>query len=155
VKVDFVNPFVGSAFSVLQMVIGDSPKRGELAARTKLFKSQPVTIVIGVVGAVHGQVLYGMSQDTARRLSGAMIGQEVLELDELAISALAELGNMITGNAASQLAQAGYVADLAPPAVIQGPEIIILTVEAALVVPVITGCGVLEINIALEEGRQA
>jgi len=150
-KVDFINPFVGSAFSVIEMVTGDQPKRGDLSARKKLFKSQAVTIVIGVTGGLKGQVLYGMAGDTARRLAGAMIGSEVTDMDEMATSALAELGNMVTGNAAAQLSQAGYNAEISPPTVVLGQEIVVLTVDAALVITVLTAFGTLEINVALEE----
>lgn len=151
-KAEFINPFVASAFAVIETITGDHPKRGELSARAKMFKSQEITIVTGVTGGLQGQVLYGMSSQTALNVGSAMLGNEINELDELAISALAELANMISGNSTTRLAEAGYVADITPPSVVQGSELRVLTVEAALIIPVITSFGVIEINVALQKG---
>ena len=41
----------------------------------------------------------------------AMMGEPVTELDDLGRSAIGELGNMITGQAAIMLEEAGYTCD--------------------------------------------
>jgi chemotaxis protein CheX len=148
-----VNPFVGSAFSVIETVTGDRPQRGQLSARDRVFRSQAVTIITGVTGGLQGQVLYGMTRQAACSIAGAMLGKSVQELDELGISALAELANMVSGNASTKLAEAGYLATITPPSVVQGEEIKVLTVERALIIPVITQYGEIEINVALQEGN--
>ena len=80
-----------------------------------------------------------------------MIGVEVTSLDEMAWSALSELGNMITGNAATLLSQNGYDLDITPPSVIRGTDVEVSTRVPALVVPLSTPFGRVEINVALEE----
>jgi len=117
-----------------------------------MFKSREVTIVTGVTGGLQGQVFYGMTNDTARNVAGAMLGSPVTDLDELCISALAELANMISGNATTRLAEVGYVTNITPPSVVQGEGIRVLTVEAALIIPIITRFGEIEINVALQKG---
>ena len=43
------------------------------------------------------------------------MGEELDELDEIALSALGELANMISGNAATELAAAGFFCQISPP----------------------------------------
>jgi chemotaxis protein CheX len=105
----------------------------------------------GVNGDVGGTVLYGMSTVTAQKIAGAMIGAEVPALDDMALSALSELGNMITGNAATILSQSGYDLNITTPSLIRGIDVEVSTRSPALVVPLSTPFGRVEINVALQE----
>jgi len=150
-RVEFVNPFVCAAFSVFETVTGTRPERGQLALRNTTFTTQQVTVMAGVSGQVCGTALYGMSVVTAQKVASAMIGAEVTSLDDMAWSALSELGNMITGNAITLLSQNGYVADITPPSIIKGVEVEVATRSPAIVVPLSTPFGQIEINVAIEE----
>src|SRR5215469_18716429 len=111
-KVQFINPFVDASFRVIEMVLGMKPKKGVLAMRPAVFTSQQCNIITGVTGMIEGQVIYGMSLITADKIASLMIGQPIRTFDQLAASAIAELGNMITGNSISLLAEAGYRCDI-------------------------------------------
>ena len=150
-KVEFVDPFVSAAFKVLGMVTGDAPTRGDISLRRTPFTTQEITIMAGVNGQVEGTALYGMSLTTAKKVASAMMGCELETLDEMAWSALSELGNMITGNATTLLSQNGYEVDITPPSVIRGTDVEVSTKAAALVVPVQLQLGCVEINVALQE----
>lgn len=121
--------------------------------RNATFTSQQVTIVHGVVGMVEGSVLYGMSLVTAEKIASTMIGSPLMSFDDLANSAISELGDMVTGNAATYLSNAGYQCNITPPSVMRGANLRISTITPALVVPVNTVAGRLEINIALQERK--
>jgi chemotaxis protein CheX len=150
-KAEFIEPFVSAVFSVLETVTGKKAERGQLAMRNATFTTQQVTIMAGVNGDVEGIAMYGMSTVTAQNIAGAMIGSPVTELDDMALSAVSELGNMVTGNATTQLSQRNYKVDITPPSVIKGTNVEVSTRVPALVVPVITAFGILEINVALHE----
>ncbi|MGQ9455682.1 MAG: chemotaxis protein CheX [Armatimonadota bacterium] len=150
-KADFINPFVKSAFDVLENIIGGSVERGQLSLRKLTFTTQQVTIMMGVNGDVEGVVLYGMSYHTATHIAGVMIGASVSELDEMATSAIAELGNMITGHATTLLSDSGFETDITPPSVVRGANVEVSTRTPALVIPVVTQYGDIEINVALAE----
>jgi chemotaxis protein CheX len=154
-KVEFIEPFVGAAFSVLETVTGERPVRGQLALRTSTFTTQQITIVAGVNGEVEGVALYGMSLVTAMKIAGAMMASQVSELDDMALSAISELGNMITGNAITMLSRNGYDVDITPPSVIKGTQVEMSTRIPALVVPVNTPFGSIEVNVALAESALA
>ncbi|MGC8832574.1 MAG: chemotaxis protein CheX [Armatimonadota bacterium] len=150
-RVEFVEPFVRAGISVMESVSVGRPERGQLSMRHLKFTTQQVTIVAGVTGDVRGQVLYGMSLVTAEKIATAMLQEPVMTFDELATSAIAELGNMITGNAIMYLSEKGFNCVITPPSVIRGMNVEISTPVPALVVPLITQFGKVEINIALAE----
>lgn len=152
-KIEFIDPFLRAAFEVLEQVLQERPERGQLSMRNATFTSQQVTIVHGVVGMVEGSVLYGMSLVTAEKIASIMIGSPLMSFDDLASSAISELGNMVTGNAATYLSSAGYSCNITPPSIVRGANLRISTITPALVVPVNTIAGRLEINIALQERK--
>lgn len=155
-KVQYVSPFAEASISVFKAVINITPERGPLSARPQLFTTQQINVVCGVTGAVEGLVIYGMTMQTADKIAGLMIGQPVVTFDQLAASAVAELGNMISGNSISLLAGHGFDCDITPPTIIRGTNVKITTLNIpALVIPLsIPDIGVFEINISLQERRQ-
>lgn len=151
-KVQYVNPFVCAAFSVFETLLDKQASKGELSMLPTIFTSQECNIITGVVGDVEGQVIYGMSLATADRIASQMMGMTIATFDELAASAIAELGNMITGNASALLTDAGYVCDITPPSLMRGARIQMSTLQIpALIVPVILDIGQLEITVSLKE----
>jgi chemotaxis protein CheX len=150
-KVEFIEPFISATFAVLEMVVGTRPERGQISLRNYTFTSRQVSILAGVNGQVEGQALYAMSNVTAMKIATKMIGTPVEQLDEMALSALAELGNMVTGNAITLLSQNGYTVDITPPSIVRGLEVEVSTKTPALVVPVMTEFGKIDINVALVE----
>ena len=115
------------------------------------FTSQQCNVVCGVTGQAHGQVIYGMSLTTADKIASAMLGQPIKTFDQLAASAIAELGNMISGNAMSKLSEVGYVSDITPPTIIRGTNVKISTLSIpAIVIPLDTVQGELFITVGLQ-----
>jgi len=150
-RAEFINPFVTAGIAVLESIMASRPDSGQLAVRSATFTTQQVSIVIGVTGAVEGQAVYGMSLVTATKIAAAMSSIPAMTFDELASSAVAELGNMISGHAATLLSQAGVETMITPPALIRGANVEISTATPALVVPLYTDFGKIEINVALKE----
>ncbi|MCA0359814.1 MAG: chemotaxis protein CheX [Armatimonadetes bacterium] len=155
-KVEYVTPFVAGSVSVIQTLINSTPERGKLSARPQMFTSQQVNIVCGITGDIEGQVIYGMSLLTANRMASKMLGgQPVPQFDQLAASAIAELGNMISGNSVTLLAQQSYTCDITPPTIVKGSNVKISTLDIpALVIPlVVADVGEIEINVSLQQRK--
>lgn len=152
-NVEFIEPFLRGAYTVLETILGTTPTREQLSLRKTSFTTQQLTIMAGVNGEVEGTAMYGMSLATARNIASAMIGSEVQEMDEMAVSAVSELGNMITGSATTLLSQKGLDVDITPPSIIRGMDVDISTKTPAIVVPIMTSVGRIEINVALAENQ--
>ncbi|MCW3060606.1 MAG: chemotaxis protein CheX [Capsulimonas sp.] len=153
-KVEYINPFVEASFSVMEMVLGNRPIKGNLAMQPATFTSQQCNVVCGVTGQVQGQVIYGMSLQVADKIATTMLGQPIKVFDQLAASAIAELGNMISGNAMSKLSDAGFICDITPPTIIRGTNVKISTLSIpAIVIPITLEQGELSITVGLQ-GRK-
>ncbi|WP_242653696.1 chemotaxis protein CheX [Thermincola potens] len=155
-KVEFVSPFVTATIKVLESELGRpiSVEKGQLSIESSSYTGQDVTVLIGVTGRVQGIVMYGMSERTAKNIISEMLGQRIVVFDEMGESAIAELGNVITGIASADLEKAGYPSTLAPPTVITGRGVVISTIDIKrLQIPLITDFGEIEIGIALREKR--
>ncbi len=103
-----------------------------------------------MTGDAEGIVLYCMSERTAKAIAGALIGEAIPVFDRLAESAIAEMGNIITGQAAIGLEQHGYVCRLSPPTIISGKGVVISTLDIQrLIIPLELPFGHLDICVAL------
>ena len=101
-KAEFVNPFITAAADVLNAETkGRTSCKGNLRLDHGSETSQEVTAMVGLTGGVRGVVMLAMPEDVARKIYGAMVGEDDPELDEMEHSALGELCNMITGQAAT------------------------------------------------------
>lgn len=151
-KVDFITPFVTAAYDVLQMEVNAEIERGELSIEQSSKTSQDITVLVGVTGQVKGLVMYGLAESTAKKMVASLVGHPVPLMDDMAQSAIAELGNVITGRASTNLGEVGFDCVLTPPTLISGKQVIISTLSIRrLVVPLRTNFGEIEINLALRE----
>jgi chemotaxis protein CheX len=114
-KAEFVNTFLEPAMNVWQKELGIDLTFREAESVNGTFTTEDLTAVIGVTGKLKGNVFYELSRGTAQTVASAMCGQEFEEMDELPLSAIGELANMITGNATTALSTANYICDISPP----------------------------------------
>jgi chemotaxis protein CheX len=154
-RVEYINPFVESAFSVLKEVMNAEVKRGEIYLKPTTMAIQGVAALVGLAGDVEGRVLFDMSKETALHVAGAMNQEEFTAFDELAKATIQELANMITAQAVTKLHDLGFKFDLTPPALFTGDNMEVSTnlgeVEA-LIVPMELGeNGKIEVNVAIRE----
>jgi chemotaxis protein CheX len=154
-RVEYINPFVESAFSVLKEVLNCDVKRGEIYLKPTSMKIMGVAALVGLAGDVEGRVLFDMSKDTALHVAGTMNGENFTTLDELGKATIQELANMITAQAVTKLHELGFKFDLTPPALFTGENMEVSTnlgeVEA-LIVPMELGTnGKIEVNVAIRE----
>lgn len=155
-KVEFINPFLAAAYHVLEKEIQTEVRKGDISIQESPLKSDEVTVLVGVTGDVQGVVMYCMSERTAKNFASAMMGEVMPVFDKLVESAIAEIGNVITGVASGMLERAGYNSTIAPPSVISGRGLMISTLAIKrLVIPVETDLGTLTIHVALQDQRES
>lgn len=152
-KVEYINPFMQSAQSVIKMLCGIESKLGKVYLRSSHFSVNQVVIMIGVVGKIKGQVCFELSMDTAKKIASVMMGgMPVEELDEMSKSAVSELGNMIMGNTSTIFASKDISIDITPPSLLIGEKIEISNKVSTIVVPLeLDGLGIVSIYVAAEE----
>ncbi|HON13470.1 MAG TPA: chemotaxis protein CheX, partial [Treponema sp.] len=63
-RVEYINPFVESAFNVLKEVLNTDIKRGELYLKSTTMPVLGVAALVGLAGDVEGRVMFDMSKQT-------------------------------------------------------------------------------------------
>jgi chemotaxis protein CheX len=151
-KAEYINPFLTASYSVLGMVLGTMPEKGPVNVKPNHTTNHQVNVVCGVTGRLHGQIILGMCQTTANRLASIMAGQPCKFFDSFVASAVAELGNMISGNALMGLSEAGYICDITPPTVVRGANVEISTLDIPTIsIHLETGHGEVVVTVGLNE----
>ena len=157
-RVEYINPFVESAYNVLKEVLGTDVHRGELYLKSTSMPVLGVAALVGLAGDVEGRVLFDMTKDTAIKVASTMLESMELEpitsLNEMGRASIMELANMITGQAVTKLHNLGFKFDLTPPSMFTGEnmEISDSGVEA-LIVPMELPQGKIELNVAIRERK--
>ncbi|MBC7543967.1 MAG: chemotaxis protein CheX [Candidatus Sericytochromatia bacterium] len=125
------------------------------ALRDANLTSNDVTVLLGVAGAVHGHLIMSMDTPLALRVaSSMMMGAPMQQFDELGKSAICELGNMITGNAMTALANLGFRCDTTPPSIVLGRGATIsMQIKTMIAVPMSGPLGTFEIMVAIKEAQ--
>ncbi|MGI5174034.1 chemotaxis protein CheX [Treponema sp. OMZ 840] len=151
-RVEYINPFVETAFSVLTEVLNGEVKRGDLYLKSTSMPVMGVVALVGLAGDVEGRVLFDMTMETAMKIASRMNMEELTAFDELAKATITELANLITAQAVTKLHDLGFKFDLTPPALFTGEKMEIANNEVeALIVPMITQQGKIEVNVAIRE----
>jgi chemotaxis protein CheX len=144
-RVEYINPFVEAAFSVLKEVLQSDVHRGELYLKSTSMPVMGVAAIVGLAGDVEGRVLFDMDKPTALKTASVMNGEELNEFDDLVKA-------MITAQAVTKLHDLGFRFDLTPPAIFTGENMEVSDAEVeALIVPMETPGGKIEINVAIRE----
>lgn len=81
-----------------------------------------VFVEIGLIGDKTGTAVFGFSRELALNLVKNMTFMEVDEIDELVCSALAEVSNISSGNAATYITKNGLACDIKTPVIHVGKD---------------------------------
>ena len=155
INVDHINPLLMAASTIMRDACQMEMKIGRPYVKTTEFQSDSVIIMIGVTGEMRGQVLISFTTPKACQVaSGMMMGMPVPELDDMAMSAISELGNMIMGNAATVFSVRNIGIDITPPTVGRGTGKIDTMYTKNIAIPLLTGDSevFMEMNIAMKIG---
>ena len=152
--VKFLNPFVEAAAEVLKAEVGATVIRKEVTLQKSSLTSDDITVLINLIGDVYGVVMYGMSTETCLNMVSKIMGQDFTEFSPLAQSGVAELGNVISGQATIRFSESGHKSNISTPTVLNGKGVEISTLDfPRIVVPLETQHGVLTVHLALREKR--
>ncbi|MFP4698236.1 MAG: chemotaxis protein CheX [Eubacteriales bacterium] len=152
-NVEYINPFLNAAVNVLKDVCQLETTMEKPRLKDLVYDDDTLVIIIGVTGGMKGSVLITFSSQVGCNIaSKMMMGMPVNELNDMAKSAISELGNMILGNAATLFSAKGIDIDITPPSVCFGNMSISVNETKNICVPLIYDEDkVVEINIAIKD----
>lgn len=121
IDVEIINPFLMGTKKVMTEAAQLDLTIGKPYIRNLSFNDNVVRIIIGLTGGMTGQVIFAIPTENAKKAaSNMMMGMPVEELDDMAISAISELGNMIMGTSSTIIANNGIITDITPPVIERG-----------------------------------
>ncbi len=150
--VKLVNPFVEAFVNVMPMLGFQDVKKGNLSLKGKELNSGGVLIIVGIVGSVRGNVVYSFSMEDAKKIASTMMmGMPVSELDDMSKSALSELTNMLTANAATSFSNMDMLIDISTPTLLHGTNVSVkMSSEQVLCIQLIANDIPIDVNISFE-----
>jgi len=152
VDANYINPFIQSFTSVMPDLGFGDVKIGILNGKGKEIAGSGVFVILGIVGAIRGNVVYTIDIEAAKQIASTMMmGAPVDEFDDMASSAISELTNMLTANAATAFSNNGILIDISTPTMLQGENISInMSSNQVLCVQLLADDIPIEINISFE-----
>ncbi len=118
-KQEYVNPFLTPAQMVWQREFGCPLRVQNAEAVSHQYTTDDVTAIVGISGSLKGNVLYSFSEDLVNQIVKKLVTNDVDPRGQMALSALADIANVITGNAATQLAASGYRCEVSPSVILE------------------------------------
>lgn len=153
-NVELINPFLIAAKKVFSQMLGIDAAIGKPFIKQDRYTEDHLLIMLGVVGQVEGQVILSFDNATALGVASKMCMMEMTEMNEIAQSALCELGNMILGNAATVLSTSNILVDITAPSVVQGNVSIKVLQAENVCIPLDLGNGeIMEITVCLRQHK--
>ena len=150
INVEHINPFIMASVKMLKDVCQIDATVGKATVKEAAFTEDVTIIMIGVTGEMKGQVMIEFKNEIACDIASKMTMMPITVLDELATSAICELGNMILGNAATIFSTKGIEIDITPPTTCKGNVVFVTSYSANICVPLIyEGNKQIDINIAI------
>jgi chemotaxis protein CheX len=152
-RIEYINPFVEAAFDILSEVLQTPVKRGQLYLKKLGESMKGVAILIGVVGNMKGRIIFDMTEETAIKIASKLNNEEFKDFNAMAQSTIAELANIITGRSVTRLEKEKMAFNFTPPTIISGSNMNIheFNEMEALIIPIDTKYGIVEINVAFKE----
>jgi chemotaxis protein CheX len=150
-KAEILNAFLTSCANTINKETQQPVTRRGLLLEPTDQVADEVTVYVALVGQVRGVVLVGMSNETARQIASIMVGEQLPELNDMGLSAIAELGNLITGGACMELEKYGYGSDITPPTLMMGGRSRLSTLGLPrFVIPLQVKFGQINIHVAVD-----
>ena len=118
-----VNPFIDAFTAVMPQIGFPEPKRAKVTVKQKNAVSLGVSVIVGFTKQIRGNVVYNMTEDTAKFIASTMMmGMPVETFDEMAQSAISELSNMLTAHTATNITGLGLDVDISTPSLTVGKD---------------------------------
>lgn len=122
--VKYINPFIEAFLSVMPQLGFEKVEKTNLSLKDSNLAYTGVIMTVGIVGEIKGNVVYYLDLENAKKVASTMMmGMPVDEFNEMAQSAISELANMLTANAATFFANIGITVDISTPTLLYGDQV--------------------------------
>ncbi len=143
---EIVDAFVDAVVRVIRISLGEEAQQIVTSYALDVDPPPSIAVSISLTGNLQGPVTWSFSRPLARQVTESMLMGAASE--EFYAGAVAELANMMLGNAAAALEDAGYLVELTPPSLSPGRR---QNAPKVLVVAITIPSGEMKLMFDLEE----
>lgn len=149
-----ITPFVKATIKILKDMLGFEISSGGVEEEKDEFLSRGFSVLVGFAGGWKGRLIIDMPGETAMKMASAMTGEPYAAPgDEEVLLSGAELGNIIGGNAITDInnSNPGLQIRLTPPSVFAGEGMTMFNARvSSSSVLINTDVGQVKVNVAVE-----
>ncbi|WP_297426141.1 chemotaxis protein CheX [Clostridium sp.] len=150
--VNYLNPILSSFSSVMPQLGLPNVEKKEISLKGRFIESPGVVIIVGIIGDIRGNVIYGLSLEDAKKIASTMMmGMPVENFDELAQSAISELTNMITATVATNFSKENININISTPTLVHGKFTANASSDKVVCVQMAVGDMLIDVNISMEK----
>lgn len=148
--VRYINPFLQSIKNVFETMINVPFNLGKPYLKNDKIPMYDISGIIGLTGIVNGCVVLSLSKPIALQIASALIGEEIIEVDDDCTDAVGEVANMIAGGAKKEFP--GEKNSISVPSIIVGRHQVTYPRGVPIIsIPCETNAGRMTIDIGLRE----
>ena len=148
--VKYINPFIEAFYTVMPQLGFQKVEKQGVSLKDQNLSYTGVILTVGIVGEIKGNVVYFLGHEEAKKVASVMMmGMPVEEFDEMSQSAVSELANMLTANAATYFEKIGLTVDISTPTLLYGNHVTVkMSSNQVLCIPLVADDIPIEVNIA-------
>jgi chemotaxis protein CheX len=112
---ELIQPFISALDAVLAETLSTSVSISDVAMDEDGYRKKGPAVLISIKGQIEGRIILDMDTATAAHIATVMTGGEVGETSPAIRETVAELANMVIGNAVTLLNDRGFTFKVFPP----------------------------------------
>jgi chemotaxis protein CheX len=127
---EYADAFLNSFQNVMPQLGIEEIRLNNIQDIGKQIHTPEIVCIIGIIGDLRGNVIFAVSTIAAMKIAGTMMGgMELDAFDEIAQSAISELGNMLAATACTALSDFNIKVDVSTPTLMTGTFSVSASVE--------------------------
>jgi len=114
-KMELIQPFINAADAVLSETLACSVAISDISMDEEPYQRHATAALVEISGDIEGRVIFDVEDGTAMKVASALAGAELEPDAQLMRETVAELANLVIGNAVTSLNDAGFRFKVHPP----------------------------------------
>jgi len=114
-KMELIQPFINAADAVLSQTLACPITVSDISMNEEAYVRRATAALIEITGDIEGRVIFDVEDSTAMKVASVMSGMEMDSDPQLIRETIAELANLVIGNAVTSLNDQGFRFKVHPP----------------------------------------
>jgi chemotaxis protein CheX len=152
---ELIQPFINAADAVLSETLACSITVSDISMNEEAYERRATAAMIEITGDIEGRVIFDVEDSTAMKVASIMAGTELDTDPQIIREAVAELANLVIGNAVTTLNDQGFCFKVHPPVEHHAPQGFRGSEDSeALVMDFASPAGSVFMNVAIRYNRR-